>query len=204
MGLPKPLQSLLKTPSAYLAYQSLVGGIRARKLCIQACVRRTPGMVVLDIGCGPGYTAQWLQGSKYYGFDISPEYIAYARKRFGSVADFRCDLFTDAHLPELPKADFILMMGLLHHLSDADSAELLGLARRALKPDGALITLDGCYRDGQSRIARYLLDSDRGQYVRDEPGYVRIARGVFSRVTPDVREDLFRVPYTTLILTCRP
>ena len=202
MAIPPTLRSVLKTPFLYLAYQSIVGGIRARRICLRDYVERAPGMVVIDIGCGPGYTAKWLPGSRYFGFDVYGAYINYATRKFGRHAVFHCGLFSQQHASTLPKADLVLMMGLLHHLADEECVSLLRLAKSAMKTGGKLLTLDGCYRDGQSRIARYFLDSDRGEHIRTPESYIRIAQSVFGEVIPSVRDDLFFIPYTCMVLGC--
>jgi SAM-dependent methyltransferase len=95
-------------------------------------------------------------------------------------------------------------MGLVHHLNDDAAVALLTTIKRVMKPDGRLITLDGGYRRGQARIARMFLDNDRGEHIRDEQGYAKIAGVVFSRVQSVVREDLFLIPYTAVVLVCSP
>jgi SAM-dependent methyltransferase len=202
MAIPQTLRSVLKAPLLYLLYQSIVGGIRARRICLRDYGKPTPGMVVIDIGCGPGYTAKWLPESRFFGFDVCRSYIDYATRKFGRHAVFHCDLFSQRSVSMLPKADLVLMMGLLHHLPDEECVSLLRLARSAMKDGGKLLTLDGCYRDGQSRIARYFLDSDRGEYIRTPESYIRIARSVFGEVVPSVRDDLFFIPYTCMVLGC--
>jgi|ERR1039458_7694410 hypothetical protein len=103
----------------------------------------------------------------------------------------------------LPKADLVLMMGLLHHPPGEECVSLLRLARSALKKGGKLLAMDGCYRDGQPRIARSFLDWDRGEYIRTPESYVRIAQTVFDEVVPSLRDDLFFIPsYTNMVLTC--
>jgi SAM-dependent methyltransferase len=159
-------------------------------------------MVVIDIGCGPGYAAKWLPGSRFFGFDVHGAYIDYATRNFGRHAVFHCGLFSPQCASTLPKADLVLMMGLLHHLTDEECVSLLRLAKSAMKNGGKLLTLDGCYRDGQSRIARYFLDSDRGEHIRTPESYIRIARSVFGQVIPSLREDLFFIPYTCMVLDC--
>jgi hypothetical protein len=71
--------------------------------------------------------------------------------------------------------------------------------RNVLGSDGVLFTLDGCYREGQSLIAKWLLDNDRGQFVRDRNGYDNVLRGAFGRVDLAIRDDYSRVPYTFII-----
>jgi len=203
MAIPLALSSVLEAPALYLAYQSMVGGIRARRICIRDYVQPAPGMVVIDIGCGPGYTAKWLPESRFFGFDICRSYINYATRKFGRHAVFHCDLFSQRYVSILPKADLVLMMGLLHHLPDEECVSLLRLAKSAMKKGGKLLALDGCYRDGQPRIARCFLDWDRGEYIRTPESYVRIARSVFDEVVPSLRDDLFFIPsYTNMVLTC--
>ena len=38
--------------------------------------------------------------------------------------------------------------------------------------------------------------------MRDATGYLALARQVFGDVTPHVRHDLLRIPYTLLVLEC--
>jgi len=198
------ITSVLSHPNLYLFYQSLVGGIGARRKCVLQYVRPVPKLVVLDIGCGPAYMLPWFPKPQYYGFDVSEPYIRYAQHRYGERGHFFCQLFEDAALEWLPPVDVVLLMGLIHHLDDDETVQLLGRVKRAMKPEGRLFTLDGCYRPGQSRIARHFLDSDRGRFVRDEQAYLALAGRVFSNVHSSVREDFFRIPYTTIVMECQP
>ena len=58
--------------------------------------------------------------------------------------------------------DLVLAWGVLHHLDDDQAGEFMSLARRGLKPTGRLVTLDPCYTDDQSRLARYLSPTKTG------------------------------------------
>jgi len=187
-----------------MLYQRTVGGLRARRLCIRDYVRPTPGMRVLDIGCGPGYAMRSFPEPEYYGFDIEPQYIDYAQRRFSTHGRFFCRYFDEEQLGWLPPVDVVLMLGVLHHLDDAIALRLLDLAKRAMKPSGCLVTLDGCYRPRQSRIEKYFLDRDRGRFIREQDQYVQLANRVFPRVDGNLRQDLFFIPQPTLILQCRP
>lgn len=60
------------------------------------------------------------------------------------------------------------------------------------------------FTGNQSWLVRFLLKSDRGKYVRTEPAYRVLATGVFGQVRTFVAHDLFRIPYTTLIMECTP
>ena len=79
---------------------------------------------------------------------------------------------------------------------------MLELANKALKKGGRLITFDGCYIEGQSKIAQFIISRDRGQFVRTQDGYVNLASKVFSRIEVGLRDDLLRIPYNHVILEC--
>jgi hypothetical protein len=92
-----------------------------------------------------------------------------------------------------------MMNGVLHHVSDQELGGTLANVRDVLTSDGVLFTLDGCYREGQSRIARWLLNNDRGEYVRNRDGYDHVLRTTFDNVDLAIRDDYSRVPYTFII-----
>jgi SAM-dependent methyltransferase len=162
-----------------------------------------PGDRILDIGCGPGDVVDFLpEGVHYVGFAESDTYLRSARKRFGHRAEFYCERVGDKQLQELASFDIVLAFGVLHHLDDTRALQLFRLAHQALKPGGRLFTIDGCYLQGQSFLARWLLNKDRGKNVRSEGGYRALADAVFSDVCPSLHHRLFRVPYTILVLEC--
>ena len=193
----------LSRPRVYLFGQFLIGGVRARRVIIQDYVKPLPGVRVLDIGCGPAYTVAYFPQAEYYGFDISRQYIEFANRRYSSRGRFFAQHFDEPALDWLPQVDVVLMLGLLHHLDDESARQLLGLAKRAMGHDGRLFTLDGFYEPGQPRVTRYLLDRDRGKFIRNHEEYVRLAKQVFSDVSVSRRNDLFHIPYSALILECR-
>jgi len=198
----KKLHNLLSIPEIYLLLQRLAGASKARKICLFDYGEIQKGHRVLDVGCGPGYVRDLLPEVEYIGFDVEESYIDYARKHFGSNDEFRCEFLTPAILETLGKFDRIILMGVLHHLSDDDAISYLNMLKHSLNDGGKLITLDGVYIKSQSTLARWFLKNDRGQYVRDKNGYLDMAKNIFMRVEHDIRHDIFYIPYTSLIMTC--
>ena len=198
----KDPRSILSAPSIYGLFNVLIGASRCRRIFVNKYVRPQAGNLILDIGCGPADIIEHLPKVKYIGFDASPEYIQSARSRFGDRADFRCELVSKKTLEQEACFDIVLATGILHHLDDLEALQLCQLAHTALKPGGRLVTFDGCYMNRQSPITRYLLSKDRGQYVRDREGYLKIVSRVFSDVAVNIRHDLLRIPYTHIILEC--
>jgi len=196
------LTGILDIPIGYLAYQSLIGGIDARRLCIGQHVPARRGMRVLDIGCGPGYVADWLDGVSYVGLDTDPSYIDYANRKYAGKATFSCEMLTDEYADRHEPFDFVIMMGVLHHLDDAQTLDILRIIRKVLTPEGRLVTLDGFRHPKISSAAKFFLDNDRGKFVRTKDEYVDLCRRHFPNVTAFEHLEYFRIPYATIVLEC--
>lgn len=195
--------ALLSIPRIYSAFARLAGG-DARLLYAREHLRIQPGERVLDIGCGPADILEVLpDGCEYYGFDADPGYIEAARSRFGARGHFECRIVTAQDFAGYEGFDLVMANGVLHHLDDGAAEGLFHLAHKALGPRGRLVTLDGCFVPGQSPVARFLLSRDRGQHVRTEVEYLRLAHRVFPHTVSVVRSDLMRIPYTHVILECQ-
>ena len=195
-------RSILAFPSVYEFFQNLIGAHRSRVECVERYIRPKTSDRILDCGCGPGILVDYLPAVDYVGIDIDEAYIAAARKRYGDRATFRLGSAGPGAIHEENHYDLVLAWGLLHHLDDEQAREFLQLARRCLKPNGRLVTMDGCYSDDQSRVARYLLSSDRGAHVRSHDAWLDLVRPVFPEVKPHLRHDLLRIPWTHLIMEC--
>lgn len=203
MSLIEKLAQCLSLPSSYRRFQLMVGADAARKIFLGEYVRPVVAEKVLDIGCGPADILSYLPKVDYTGLDLSPEYIRSAQKRFGAKGRFCCGDVGQATIEgEHGTFDLVLANGVLHHLDDGQAAKLFQLARLVMRPSGRLVTVDGCYVPQQSRLARWLLAHDRGKFIRTREEYLRLAVAHFSKVEPQLRHDLLRIPYTHLIMRC--
>ena len=196
------LRAILSLPAGYRLFQRLVGGHRFRVEYIAEYVRPRASDRVLDCGCGPGDFVTYLPGVDYVGIDMDESYIASARANYGDRGSFRLGPVSAETMSDEAHYDLILANGLLHHLNDAHVSEFLRLAARNLKPSGRLVTIDGCYTEDQSRIARRLLDMDRGSHVRSLDASLQLVKPVFPAVKTHLRTDLLRIPYTHLVMEC--
>ena len=198
------MKALLERPALYRLFARAVGAERGRSTYVKEYVRPGVGERILDIGCDPGDILDHLPRVDYVGFDINSSYIESARNRYGTRGQFNCARVSSGPIlaDQEGTFDIVLATGVLHHLDDAEAGELFGIAARALRKGGRLVTFDGCFVDGQSRAARYLISNDRGRFVRRPEGYVGLASRVFDSVVPHIRSDLLRIPYTHIILEC--
>jgi SAM-dependent methyltransferase len=98
---------------------------------------------IIDIGCGVGAPAQYLQGlyERYIGIDQSAEMIEAAcifnQTRTGT--EFLASNIKTVTLPD-HTADVILSVGALHHMSELD--EVMECLVRLAKPGATLVVLE--------------------------------------------------------------
>jgi SAM-dependent methyltransferase len=196
------LKSVLGNVGAYVALQKAVGADRLRYRCLDE-LNLQGGETVLDVGCGPAYYLDRLPPVRYFGFDTSERYIAWASRRWAGRGEFHCEVLGEQHLAQLPPANAVLLLGLLHHLSDAESAHLLDVAAKALAPGGRVIAVDTCFEPTQGWISRWMSRNDRGEYVREPDAFVALARRSFGQVDGEVLNTTTRVPSSHWMMRMR-
>lgn len=93
---------------------------------------------VLEIGCGAGFAAKYLERSykNFTGIDYSDELIKYAN--LNNKKDNTTFISKDLYDYKTPhKFDVLFMIGVLHHMVDMEKA--MSVAKSLLKPGGFII-----------------------------------------------------------------
>jgi len=193
------LRSFLSVPIIYELFQRIMGAKRNRNYIIKKYFEPYDVKTILDIGCGPAEILYHLGDVDYFGFDISNEYIEYAKKHHNGKGHFYAKYLTEDDLEWLPKFDLVLMYGVLHHLDDDVVENIISLAYKSLKPEGRLLTIDAAYDQDQNFIAKYLVSKDRGRNVRTKDKYESFINKIF--INNDVSIKHYRwIPYTHCIM----
>lgn len=111
---------------------------RARRLRLLQTIRTAytdPTPKVMEVGCGAGYSAEYLEGhyGLFVGVDYSYELVQYANvhnRRNGVI--FHNVNFFDVATPH--QFDLLFMIGVLHHMEDIRHA--VAHAAKLLRPGG--------------------------------------------------------------------
>lgn len=198
------LRSLLTNPGLYVLFGRLMGFSEKYRMYIDRFIKPLPGIRMLDIGCGPATILNFLPFDvNYFGYDINPFYIAYAKKKYGHRGTFHNQRVSEMILDHSEPFDVVLADGLLHHLNDTEAFDLFRIAKKTLKPDGFMVTVDPAIVDNQKLIDKLITSTDRGQHIRYPEGYKIIAESTFSVVEEYVVRKIGIFSLTGCLLKCR-
>jgi len=165
-----------------------------RKFYVDNMLKPQVNDVIFDIGCGPADILEFLPEVQYFGVDHNPRYIEQARKRWPQAL-FETTAVLELNSGYLPPADLVMANAVLHHLDDTEATHLFATAARLLREGGRLCTLDNHFYYDQHPLSRWLIERDRGRFVRNADGYAALAAPFFQEVRRVTRPDLLHVPY---------
>lgn len=137
----------------------------------------------LDVGCGTGRLLAFLHdawpGMRWTGLDLSPPYLAEARRLIGHTARVKLIEGAAEKLPfEDASLDLIVSSFLLHELpSDVRQSALKEMAR-VLKPDGLVVIVDSMQKGDHPDWDGLL---DLFPHYFHEPYYAEYAGGNLER-----------------------
>ena len=151
----------------------------------------TPGITLLDVGCGVGGPARLAadrHGSRVTGIDLTPDYVELARSltdrlRLTSKATFDVGSATD-----LPYADGSFSRAMLIHvgMNIADKERLFTEVRRVLEPGGLFAVYDQMrVGDGELGYPLPWADDEAASFVETRQRYAESLASAGFRVEHD-------------------
>ena len=195
------IRKILNFSFVYDVFGKVIGKPGSMESFIKEYILYKPCSRILDCGCGTATALKYIPNNiDYTGVDLSAKYIESAKEEFQNRGKFYCLDINELQSLNLEPFDTIILMGLLHHLSDDEVSNLLAGLKKMLSPNGRIITYDGCYLENQNPISRFLLKRDRGQNIRYPHEYRALAEKTFDNIILNIRNDYLRVPFDQIIM----
>lgn len=189
-------KKILNYPILYKLSQKIFFADNFRKKILKKFVK-DKNLNILDIGCGPGNMIKYLNFKRYYGFDTDKKYIEYAKKKY-KKCHFFCEIFSKSSIKKIGKIDTVILFGLLHHINNDEVNQLLKNIKLTLKNKYKIIILDPVYEDGQNLVAKFLINNDRGKFVRTSKEYIELFKKLnFNPIFKIYHQKI--VPYTWIV-----
>ena len=188
---------LLHRPVAFAFFNFLINVNGRSDEIINDYIRPLPNNLVVDVACGNGEYSTKFKAAKYIGVDLNPAYIEYAQKHYSEYGKFVCADVSDlSSVLSGNKIDIVLLIGVLHHLTDDQAKSMLHDVSKHLAPTGRVISVDPVFTPDPGLTARLLAAADRGKYVRLINDHRRILEESLVVTQSEIREDWLRIPYT--------
>lgn len=131
------------------------------------------GKTILDLGCGTGILAPLFPKNGYLGVDIVNELIEYAKNQHPGYS-FRAVDATKLRLGK--KFDYIMVVGVIHHLDDSQVKKFIETIDIHLKKDGRALIIEAIPPIFKWNLLGTInRKMDRGAYIRRLDDYVRFA-----------------------------
>jgi 2-polyprenyl-3-methyl-5-hydroxy-6-metoxy-1,4-benzoquinol methylase len=198
------ITGIYKILSFFLFYrltQRIMSGVSFRNNFVKNIIKNKNNYI-LDIGCGTADILESIPNNHYYGFDISKNYINYAKNKFlNNNYHFFNEKFNQNAIKNLPKFDFVILFGILHHLSNIEINNLFVNIKKVLKKSCVILIVDPVLIEKQNFISRLLIKLDRGKNIKNFKEYNITLKKHFRKVTYKITHQKF-VPYTWFEAIC--
>ena len=119
---------------------------------------------VLDLGSGNGHLANLFPPKSYLGIELDAGLVEVAKKNY---PNHRFEVGNITRLNLKTKFDLVLVVGVLHHLNQADFKKALTRISRVLSPYGRVLIIEAIPPISRFNVlGRALRNFDRGEFVR--------------------------------------
>jgi len=127
---------------------------------------------VLDFGCGTGANSDICCSDHYCGIDLDMKRINFARKLYPNHTFKPFDgksISMNDHA-----ADIIMIVAVLHHVTNDQIKKFLNEFHRVLKPGGTIIAIEPYLCPKRKFNNWFMKKWDNGEYIRDMDDYLSL------------------------------
>ena len=135
------IYKIFNFPIIYNAYQKIIFRKDSKNNIFNNYIKVNKKDLVLDVGCGPGNYRDLIKSENYYGIDINCKSIDQAKEIYPKD-HFDCLPVQEISNKVNKKFDKIILLGLLHHISDQDALNLFNDLKNIAMPETKIFCLD--------------------------------------------------------------
>ena len=135
---------------------------------------------------------------------LTPSTFMWRSHDMGAAENSVCGDASSPRVRELAQgADAFLSLGVLHHLSNQQIAEILSLARACLRPGGRFIFYEPCFSANDDWVGRMFMRLDRGGNIKTDQAWRALLSEYFATVEEYIRRPVYLFRYTIQALIAR-
>ena len=178
---------LLKYKVIYRLYQNIIRKKKNEYNFIKYVFQQYKNVNVLDVCCGDSYILNYIKNciNNYIGIDNNSNYLKNSKKKFPKFSFINSDIEKIHKIKKLnrSKINFIFINGAIHHLNDSKVTSLISCLNKKF-PNAKFLFIDPI-RGKNKLINKFMINLDRGKYIRTKQKYKKILKNFKSMETND-------------------
>ena len=178
---------LLKYKVIYRLYQNIIRKKKNEYNFIKYVFQQYKNVNVLDVCCGDSYILNYIKNciNNYIGIDNNSNYLKNSKKKFPKFSFINSDIEKIHKIKKLnrSKINFIFINGAIHHLNDSKVTSLISCLNKKF-PNAKFLFID-TIRGKNKLINKFMINLDRGKYIRTKQKYKKILKNFKSMETND-------------------
>ena len=171
---------VLSNPIVFNQVRKLIAGDQANtKDFIKNALIKYRVKSVLDVGCGTGDFFEAVPTTvNYLGIDINKQFILFARSHYGSKNNqFITQDLTSNQFSLKQKFDAVLLISMLHHLSDIELETILSKIKKITTK---VVIIADIIPEPPGPLRKLMVKMDQGKYIRKSGDKLKILAKYFS------------------------
>lgn len=182
-----PISFILDNPLIFNFVRSVVAGEQENtKKFVKKTLIRYKAKTVLDIGCGTGdFVDVVAKNSKYLGIDFNKKFIDFANSEYGKKKNVRFLVqdVTDKNFYDKKKFDAVILISMLHHLSDKELNQVLPVAKKVAKKT---VIIADIIPDPPGFLRKLMVKLDQGKFVRSKEEKIKVVSKYFKVIETEI------------------
>jgi SAM-dependent methyltransferase len=187
------IYKIFNFPLIYNLYQKIIFRKDSKNKIFNEYIKVNKKDLVLDIGCGPGNYRQLIKSENYFGIDINCKSIDQAKEIYPND-NFDCLPVQEISSKLNKNFDKIILLGLLHHISDQDAINLFNDLKNVVMPQSQVFCLDTSFKKNQKFFSKMMAKLDKGNHVRFPEELEKLVDKEFYTIDVKMFDNLLRVP----------